>query len=351
MQPQPQKTGLSALINGLQQNSSSQSVSIFQSLQQNNEHFSQNLSDQNLIAQDYQNISKEDNEEEEAKSSIQQNIKSTLFKPIQKQPKDLKKKNQITNSNSESKQNSSQDRITGAGVLLWEKFSLTEEEYIQKQSILQDELAQREGYTFLLFGQKEKKGKFKDQVLYTDPGGKIDNNESSQKIASRELFEESCGIFQIDEQYFDMKKSFRMGGSYILYNINLKSIGEERIDLQKFIKNQEILQSNEQTPVFWLESLTITRIFADELKKINLYESQYIINVTDVYGKEIQIGRRCIAILRALTKSPNVYNFQKSQLLINNYVYLQLQENNDEDLLKIYPWLKDTSTYKSKYLK
>ncbi|KAL4487232.1 hypothetical protein ABPG72_017951 [Tetrahymena utriculariae] len=331
MQPQPQKTGLSALINRLQQSSSSQDVSIFQSLSQNNEHYSQSTSDQNFIAQNYQNQKNED--DEEAKRS------------------NFKKKNQMTNSNSEfHNQNANQDRITGAGVLLWEKFSLTEEEFSLKKQILKDEFVQKEGYTFLLFGQKEKKGKFKDQVLYTDPGGKIDNNESSSKIASRELFEESCGTFQIDEQYFDIKKSFRMGGSYILYNLNLESIGEERIELQKFIKNCEILRNNEQTPIFWLESLTITRIFAEELKKVNLYESQCIINLTDVYGKEIQIGRRCIAILRALTKSPNVYNFQKSQLLINNQVSLQLEENNDENLLKIYPWLKKTSTYKSKQL-
>ncbi|EAS05718.1 NUDIX hydrolase (macronuclear) [Tetrahymena thermophila SB210] len=350
MQPQPQKTGLSALINGLQQSSSNQNLSIFQTLSQDNEHYNQNLSDKNINAQNQQDSNNED-DEEEAKSSSQQNSKSILFKPIKKKHKDFKNKNQMNNFNSESqKQNVIQDKITGAGVLLWEKFSLSEEEYMLKKEILKQEAVQKEGYTILLFGQKEKKGKFKDQILYTDPGGKIDNNESSQKIASRELFEESCGTFQIDEQYFDIKKSFRMGGSYILYNLNLESIGEKKIDLQKFNKNYDILQSNEQTPVFWLESLAITRIFADELKKIDLYENFHIINLTDAYGKEIQIGRRCIAILRALTKSPNVYNFQKSQLLINSKVQLYLEENNDENLLQIYPWLKDTLTYKSKQL-
>lgn len=93
----------------------------------------------------------------------------------------------------------------------------------------------------MLFGQKEKKGKFKDKILYTDPGGKIDQNENSQTIASRELFEESCGTFLINEKHFDIKKSFRMGGSYILYNIFLETVEENQINLKTFDSNYDIL--------------------------------------------------------------------------------------------------------------
>lgn len=76
------------------------------------------------------------------------------------------------------------------------------------------------GYTIMMFGQVETKGKFKGSVVFTDPGGKIDKSESASTIASRELFEESCGTFFLAEECFDISKSCRMD-SYVVYSVLL----------------------------------------------------------------------------------------------------------------------------------
>jgi len=98
-------------------------------------------------------------------------------------------------------------------------------------------------------------------MLYTDPGGKVEPKETASIVAARELFEETAGLFEIPDRHFDFKTSFRMGGSYILFNILISC--EKKDDLSAdFRFNMDVLRTAaKEAPKTFLESSHLARIF------------------------------------------------------------------------------------------
>ena len=174
----------------------------------------------------------------------------------------------------------------GAGVVLVELYR-------------RKERPARQGIAVILF--REAGGALKGQ--YSDAGGSVENGQSWELTAKRELLEESCGMFNIDVarasrthvsvnnmQYtaFFVPVWCAHGIEWWHYNENYTSLRQRQQQRQQ-----------QQIPKAWRETDAMTRVFLDDFAApLASWNSGTPLSTYDVYGKEILVSARAAAAVR-----------------------------------------------------
>lgn len=97
--------------------------------------------------------------------------------------------------------------------------------------------------------------------LYTDAGGANDAGESNESCASRELFEESAGLLDIDVGRLN-KIKISLSSGYVAYVVPVREI--ERCHVESYLKNVETLRDSDVSSCF-LETNGIAKFLLDDM--------------------------------------------------------------------------------------
>ena len=131
----------------------------------------------------------------------------------------------------------------GAGVILVEH-------YVSRI----DSRIKRSGLAVLLFRDK-KTGRF------MDAGGSSDKGERMETCASRELKEESLGLFDIDIFAANKQKISLSSG----YSAFIVPVRHHRSTRENYLKNLSLIASREGLPYYMKETDDVRRFFLDDL--------------------------------------------------------------------------------------
>jgi hypothetical protein len=152
--------------------------------------------------------------------------------------------------------------------------------------------------------------------IYSDPGGKLEPNTSLLKNATKELYEETCGLIKLEDNklkksnYHSIRINYSKDKYYKSYIVVLNS----KIDFELY--NQNLLECNKFRFNPFSES---NKIHLIKLSMINY----------DILKKNLHLNPRLkLIILSILKKHDNIHNFYNYYIKKIKPLYLKKEITN-----------------------
>ena len=135
---------------------------------------------------------------------------------------------------------------------------------------------------------------------FTEAGGKIDAGETPAQAASRELEEESCGLFALDVAHASSERVTVDRGRYSAFFVPVRC--EQGIRRDLFASNRAEVESS-GCPACWRETTAMTRVYLDDLAAaLPRWANGAPLDVRDAYGDAVTVHHRTAAAVNNFLK-------------------------------------------------
>jgi len=134
---------------------------------------------------------------------------------------------------------------------------------------------------------------------YSDAGGALDHNETLEQCAARELFEESCGVIDLDVAR-SSRVRVNLSSGYTAFVVNVNAAEVERIS-RDYVTNSARMASDPCVPECMKETDDLRLFSVDDVLRAGVLSSSSGAKtgrVQDVTGVQCLLSKRIVCVLK-----------------------------------------------------